>query len=48
MLYYAMKNEDIFVKIKQEVKENPNITFENLKNLKYIDALYKETLRYYG
>ncbi|UJR24902.1 hypothetical protein I4U23_006268 [Adineta vaga] len=44
-LYYLLKNPQALEKARAEADQYDNLTVDTLKNLKYIDAVLKETLR---
>ena len=51
MIYYIAQNTSIEKKIRNEIKiymQGEDYSYENLKNLKYIDNLQKLVIRHYG
>lgn len=51
MIYYLAIYPHIEAKVRKEIEQfmgTEDYSFENLKNLTYIDLLQKETTRYFG
>ena len=51
MIYLIAQHPEIEKKVRQEIKEHmkdDDYSYENLKNLTYIDCIEKETTRFYG
>ncbi|EAS04656.2 cytochrome P450 family monooxygenase (macronuclear) [Tetrahymena thermophila SB210] len=48
-IYYVSQNKDIYTKLQSEIDSNTDQSAHGLiKNLPYLNAVIKETLRYYG
>jgi cytochrome P450 len=51
ILYFLSKNPDVLAKLRQEVQPlrgKDDLTFDDVKNLPYMEAVMKETGRIYG
>jgi cytochrome P450 len=51
MIYSIATHPEVERKVREEINtymKDEDYSFENLKNLTYIDLLQKETTRYYG
>ncbi len=49
ILYYVLKDQEIYERLIQEIGEsNKPITWDDIKNLPYLEAVINETLRVYG